>query len=70
VITLSVPGISIGAHLGGLIGGGLATLGFQQGDRVRSPALGYALCLAIAVIAVVGAIVVADHTSLAAIQGG
>src|SRR6202790_2777563 len=31
VITLSVPGISIGAHIGGLIGGGLATLGFQQG---------------------------------------
>jgi len=70
VITLSVPGISIGAHLGGLIGGGLATLGFQQGDRVRSPALGYAICLAIAVIAVVGAIVVADHTALSSLQGG
>jgi membrane associated rhomboid family serine protease len=64
VITLSVPGISIGAHLGGLIGGGLATLGFQQGDRLRSPALGYAACLALAVIAVVGAIILADHTGL------
>ncbi len=62
VITLSVPGISIGAHIGGLIGGGLATLGFQQGDRMRSPAVGYGVCLALAVISVVGAIVIADHT--------
>jgi membrane associated rhomboid family serine protease len=62
VITLSVPGISIGAHIGGLIGGGLATLGFQQGDRLRSPVVGYGVCLALAVIAVVGAIIVADHT--------
>ncbi|MGD1051312.1 MAG: rhomboid family intramembrane serine protease [Solirubrobacteraceae bacterium] len=70
VLTLSIPGVSVGAHVGGLIGGGLATLGFRQGDRVRSPALGYAICLAIAVIAVVGAIYVADHTSLASLQGG
>jgi membrane associated rhomboid family serine protease len=62
VITLSVPGISIGAHIGGLIGGGLATLGFQQGDRLRSPAVGYGVCLALAVVAVVGAIILADHT--------
>ena len=69
VLTLSIPGISIGAHVGGLIGGGLATLGFQQGDRMRSAALGYGLCLALAVIAVAGAIVIADHTSLASLQG-
>jgi membrane associated rhomboid family serine protease len=69
VLTLSIPGISIGAHVGGLIGGGLATLGFQQGDRVRSPLLGWGLCLALAAIAAVGAIVVADHTSLASLQG-
>jgi len=62
VITLSVPGISIGAHIGGLIGGGLATLGFQQGDRLRLPAVGYGVCLALAVVSVVGAIILADHT--------
>ena len=62
VITLSVPGISIGAHIGGLIGGGLATLGFQQGDRLRQPAVGYGVCIALAVVAVVGAIILADHT--------
>jgi membrane associated rhomboid family serine protease len=70
VITLSVPGISIGAHIGGLIGGGLATVGFQQGDRLRLPVLGYGLCLALALIAVVGAIVVADHTSIAGLGPG
>jgi membrane associated rhomboid family serine protease len=63
VITLSVPGISIGAHLGGLIGGGLATLAFRQADQMRSPALGWAACVALMVIAVAGAIVVADHVS-------
>jgi membrane associated rhomboid family serine protease len=62
VITLSVPGISIGAHIGGLVGGGLATLGFQQGDRLRSPVVGYGVCLALAVVSVVGAIILADHT--------
>jgi membrane associated rhomboid family serine protease len=70
ILTLSIPGISLGAHVGGLIGGGLATLGFQQSDRMRMPALGYAICLALAVIAVAGAIVVADNTSLASFGVG
>ena len=64
VLTLSLPGISIGAHLGGLVGGGLATLGFNQGDRVRQPAVGWAICALIVVASVVGAILIADHTSL------
>jgi membrane associated rhomboid family serine protease len=64
IITVSIPGISIGGHIGGLIGGGLATVAFRQGDRMRSPAIGYAACLALAVIAVVASIVVANHTSL------
>jgi hypothetical protein len=34
------------------------------------PALGYAICLALAVIAVAGAIVIADNTSLAAFGVG
>src|SRR5579862_6174113 len=56
IITVSLPGISIGAHVGGLIGGGLTTLGFQQGDRRRSQALGWAICAALIVIAVAGSI--------------
>jgi membrane associated rhomboid family serine protease len=59
IITISLPGISIGAHVGGLIGGGLATLGFHQADRHRSPAFGYALCLLLSAVAVAGAIVIA-----------
>jgi membrane associated rhomboid family serine protease len=64
LLTLSIPGISVGAHIGGLIGGGLATLAFRQADRMRSPALGWAACGALAVIAIVGSIVVANNTAL------
>jgi membrane associated rhomboid family serine protease len=59
-LTLGISGISIGAHIGGLIGGALATLGFQQGERRGSPQLGYAACAAIAAISVVGSILVAN----------
>ena len=67
-LTFGISGISIGAHIGGLIGGGLATLAFQQSDRMRSPALrragGYAACLALSVIAVALSIVVANGIAL------
>src|SRR5579872_7222098 len=63
IITVSLPGISIGAHVGGLIGGGLTTLGFQQGDRRRSQALGWAICAALIVIAVAGSIVAANSAA-------
>jgi membrane associated rhomboid family serine protease len=64
VLTLSISGISIGAHIGGLIGGGLATLAFQQGDRMRSAVVGYGACFALAAISVVASIIVANHISL------
>jgi hypothetical protein len=64
VLTVSLPNISIGAHLGGLIGGGLATLAFHQGDRMRSPALGYAACALLSVIAVAGSLLVAHSAAL------
>ena len=63
VLTLSLPNISIGAHLGGLIGGGLVTLGYQQSDRLRRPALGYAIAAALSVIAVAASILIANSTS-------
>jgi membrane associated rhomboid family serine protease len=63
VITVSLPGISIGAHVGGLIGGGLVTLGFQQADRLRSQAVGWAVCSAIAVVCVAGSILAANSVS-------
>jgi membrane associated rhomboid family serine protease len=64
VITVSLPGISLGAHVGGLIGGGLATLAFRQGDRLRSPAIGWAACIALGAVAVAGAILAANGASV------
>lgn len=56
-------GISIGGHVGGLIGGSLATLALQYADRMRQPALGLLACGAIAAISVVAAIAAA-HASV------
>jgi membrane associated rhomboid family serine protease len=40
LITFAVPGISIGGHLGGLVGGTLAALLlYEVGERVRVPAI-------------------------------
>jgi membrane associated rhomboid family serine protease len=59
-ITFLVPGISIGAHLGGLVGGGLAAFVlFDLPGRVRMPAgAATALAGAVGVIAVAGSIAV------------
>lgn len=58
--------IAWGGHIGGLIGGVLAALAFDQADRRRAPWLGYAACLVLAAAAVAGSIAVSgnlhDHT--------
>ena len=62
VFSFAVPGISIGGHIGGLVGGALAALAlFEVPSRVRSlPALaGPVLAGAVGVAAVVGSLVVA-----------
>ena len=64
LFTFFYPGISIGAHLGGLIGGGVATLLIVEADRRRSTALALAACAAISAVAVVGAIVASGTASL------
>jgi membrane associated rhomboid family serine protease len=55
-----IPGLHIafGGHIGGLIGGILAALAFDQADRRRLPSLGYAACAVLAAAAVVGAIAI------------
>jgi membrane associated rhomboid family serine protease len=62
VFSFAVPGISVGGHVGGLIGGALAAIAlFELPDRVRSlPALaGPVLAGAVGAAAVVGSIAVA-----------
>jgi membrane associated rhomboid family serine protease len=58
--TFGVPGISVGGHLGGLIGGGLAALAIIAAERRPRPALleGAAM-LALSAVAVAGALAVA-----------
>jgi membrane associated rhomboid family serine protease len=61
LITFAVPNISIGGHVGGLIGGTVcALLMFPLRDRVRLPdAVPAALCAGLGALAVVGSIMVA-----------
>jgi membrane associated rhomboid family serine protease len=67
VFSLSVAGISIGGHLGGFIGGGLAGwVILQLGEKRRMQGAALAGCLLIAAISVAGAIAVASSHGLAA----
>jgi membrane associated rhomboid family serine protease len=53
LITFAIPGISIGGHVGGLVGGAAAGwLLVDYGERQRSLALPYAACAVLAAIAV------------------
>jgi membrane associated rhomboid family serine protease len=58
LLSLSISGISIGGHIGGLIGGGLAALVWQYADRQRHPLwLGIAGCVALAAVAIAASII-------------
>ncbi len=63
VLSVALPNISIGDHIGGLIGGGLAALALSLGDRQRSRVLGFAGCALLGVAAVVAAIAIAHAQS-------
>ena len=61
VLTFVIPGISIGAHIGGIVGGGIAALAMERLSGVRRGALLPVLaCVVIGVVSIVGAIMVAN----------
>lgn len=56
IISFTLPGISWAGHIGGLIGGAVAALVIQLGDRHRAQALALAGCAAIGLAAFAGSI--------------
>jgi membrane associated rhomboid family serine protease len=59
IFSFAIPNISIGAHIGGLIGGALAGLAIRMGDARRQSWLGLAGCALLAAASVAGALAVA-----------
>jgi membrane associated rhomboid family serine protease len=59
VLSFVISNISIGGHIGGLLGGILVGVAFEGAARMRRPELGYAGCLVLSVVAVVGALAAA-----------
>ena len=65
VFTFSVPGISIGGHLGGLVGGGIAALMISAVERRRTAnpaAIEIGAMAALCVVAVIGSLVAAESS--------
>ncbi|MGN6372073.1 MAG: rhomboid family intramembrane serine protease [Solirubrobacteraceae bacterium] len=61
-LSFTVRGVSVGAHIGGLIGGTLAALAIRAADDRHRPALGVAACVALSAVSVAGALLVAGST--------
>jgi membrane associated rhomboid family serine protease len=61
-LSFTISGISWEGHIGGLIGGALAMLILQLGDRFRRQALALAACVAIGAAAFVGGIAAAKSS--------
>jgi membrane associated rhomboid family serine protease len=66
VISFTLPGISWGGHVGGLIGGALAALALQAGGRYRAQSLALAACVVLAAAAAAGSIAVAKSSEASA----
>ena len=62
IISFTLPGISWGGHVGGLIGGALVAALIQLGDRLRKPALALVGCAVIGAAAVAGSIATAKSS--------
>jgi membrane associated rhomboid family serine protease len=62
VISFTLPGISWGGHVGGLIGGALCALAIQLGARHRAQSLALAACIVLGAAALAGSIAVAKSS--------
>jgi membrane associated rhomboid family serine protease len=62
ILSFTIPGISVGAHIGGLIGGSLAGLAIRTADDRHRTWMGLAACAALSAAAVAGAVAVAGVT--------
>ncbi len=58
ILSFTLANISVGAHIGGLIGGFLAGLAIRKADERKLPALGFIACLLLSVAAVFAAIAI------------
>jgi len=70
IISFTLPGISWGGHIGGLIGGTVAALVLQAGDRRRAPALALAMCALIGAAAFAGSIATSKSSVVEPAGGG
>jgi membrane associated rhomboid family serine protease len=70
IISFTLPGISWGGHLGGLIGGALAAALMRLGDRYRNQALALAACALIAAASVAGSFAVAKSSEVEPVGAG
>jgi membrane associated rhomboid family serine protease len=60
IFSFAFPNISVGAHVGGLIGGALAALAIRTADDRRIPAVGFLGCAVIAAASVAASIAVSS----------
>ncbi len=68
VFSFTVPDVSWGGHIGGLVGGVLAALVIQLASRYRSQLIAIGGCSAIAVVAVAGSLATSKSTEVETIS--
>jgi membrane associated rhomboid family serine protease len=68
VISFTIPGISWGGHIGGLLGGAVVAALIQLGERYRAQAMALVACGVIAVAAVAGSLATAKSSEVESIS--